>query len=459
MEKPQRNLIVCSDGTWNNPNQTDRNKNTATNVFKIAKGLDLNDNQVLFYDKGVGSGWKGRKIVEGFTGAGISKNIMDAYKFIATEYQKEDKLYLFGFSRGAFTVRSLYGLIYSCGLLKKEYAENDELIWRVFKAYQLQWETNDLRKEYTIFKEKHTISLPDTEIRIGIWDTVKALGIPLFGRSTFPWNKFHLVDYFNTNKNVKVFHAVAADELRRQFPLVEIAEKPKSSVKKEVWFVGSHSNVGGGYSDTGLSDITLEWMIKNMEEENNTGLRMKENFVQNLRPDAYAEFRNSRTGHYKLLPMNIRKFTEKDNKNNSTEMHSTVLERHKLTAMDYNPKSLSLPKEKDKYSVSLMENYSRAYVTLAVLMVGIIVYYISTAEFFLTFLGWLASVLISIKDGLCNYSWSEWHLWYIIPAVIFWFYLIAPVLWYPAKWALIKWNIAQLKKANAYSADEKVVKP
>jgi len=111
-----KNIIICSDGTWQSPES-----GTATHVLRLAEGIAPEDvsghKQVVFYDWGVGS--EGDKFSGGITGKGIDKNIQDCYRFVVHNYEPGDGLYLFGFSRGAYTVRSLAGLIRNCGILRR----------------------------------------------------------------------------------------------------------------------------------------------------------------------------------------------------------------------------------------------------------------------------------------------------------------------------------------------------
>lgn len=114
-----KNIIICSDGTWQSPES-----DTSTHILRIARGIAPEDaagnKQVVFYDWGVGS--DGNPLTGGATGKGIDKNILDCYRFLVHNYDDGDAVYLFGFSRGAYTVRSLAGLIGNCGILRREHA-------------------------------------------------------------------------------------------------------------------------------------------------------------------------------------------------------------------------------------------------------------------------------------------------------------------------------------------------
>ena len=166
----KKRIIICSDGTWNNPEQ----KNV-TNVVRTARAILPVDRrgmpQLVFYDWGVGSEGVGNKVAGGVLGKGIDKNIQDAYRFIVHNYADGDDIYLFGFSRGAYTARSTAGLIRNIGILKKIHAH---LIPRGYKLYRQKSKSDaptaiEFRRKYS------------REVRIafvGVWDTVGVLGIP-----------------------------------------------------------------------------------------------------------------------------------------------------------------------------------------------------------------------------------------------------------------------------------------
>jgi uncharacterized protein (DUF2235 family) len=247
------NLVVCLDGTWNRPDSE-----YPTNVVKLARNL-VNDfsTQTVYYDAGVGSGGKVDQIIGGATGLGIKENLEQAYRFLVENYSEGDRIYLFGFSRGSYTARSLGGLIYKCGLLKQECAGEIE---RALKCY-IDSRHPDTRT-IAAFRDKH--SATKEVYFVGVWDTVGALGIPagFIGKKVSQWrNEFH-----DTKINPLVryaYHAVALDERREAFEPTLWSQSSKadaSQIVEQVWFPGVHSDVGGGYGDSSLSDLSLEWM-------------------------------------------------------------------------------------------------------------------------------------------------------------------------------------------------------
>lgn len=249
---PKR-IIICCDGTWNTPEKKD-----VTNVTKFARAIKQSDSgtpQVVFYDWGIGTDGGADKIKGGAFGAGIDKNIQDAYRFLVHNFAIGDEVYLFGFSRGAYTVRSLVGLIRNCWLLRKF---NAELIPDAYKVYRSISGVDD--KKAKAFRLKYA-----RKIRIkfmGVWDTVGALGIPigLFGKYNEKKYGFH--DTTITSIVDNAYHSLAINEKRKPFKPTLWKTKPKRANTEQVWFVGVHADVGGGYKEAHLSDIALNWMVK-----------------------------------------------------------------------------------------------------------------------------------------------------------------------------------------------------
>lgn len=267
---PRKRLTLFLDGTWNNVG-------TNTNVWRLrclcADTSADGASQLRYYDPGVngvlGGGW----------GKGLSRNVCEAYDWIVDNYEDGDEVFIFGFSRGAYTARSLAGLISICGLLKLGAALGvDQLYDRYRRA----------NTDRTIFKLRGGLSDPSLEEKwllkysreihvkmVGVWDTVGAVGVPFFSiegisSSTF---KFHHTGLRAPIQNG--FHAIAVDEHRPKFaPTLwtirtpfgaQSRIRPIDSVEQR-WFVGAHANVGGGnYSDV-LAQIPLDWMMRKASE-------------------------------------------------------------------------------------------------------------------------------------------------------------------------------------------------
>src|SRR5947209_2557398 len=258
-----KRLVICCDGTWNTPDETNQGVPVATNVTKMALAMADRDSfgveQQMFYTRGVGTGrydhWLG-----GGLGVGLSDKIQEAYMFVVDNFEVGDELFLFGFSRGAYTARSLAGFIRNAGVLKRQYTG------RLKAAYELYRDrsntTHPRSTEAQLFRATYAL---ETRIKfIGVWDTVGALGIPdipVPAAIADRW-KFHdvtlstWVDY--------AFHALALDERRKPFlPTLwdQADDAPSTQVIEQIWFAGVHSDVGGGYRDAELADIALLWLI------------------------------------------------------------------------------------------------------------------------------------------------------------------------------------------------------
>lgn len=259
-----KRIVLCCDGTWNRADQEDAGKPCPTNVIKIAyrlcKRAPDGTEQIIYYDQGVGTGDTEDKLLGGATGAGLEQNIHDAYIFLMANYEPGDELYIFGFSRGAFTARSIGGMIHKCGIIKRECVEQylaAEKMYHDPNVKATDQAAQDFRAAYSV--DGGT----DTPVQmIGVWDTVGALGIPLRGFRAVNKKEFQFLDT-DLNPAVKyAFHALAIDEHRSPFePTLWNATPGANQVVQQVWFPGVHSDIGGGYKESDLSDGSLQWMI------------------------------------------------------------------------------------------------------------------------------------------------------------------------------------------------------
>ncbi len=291
-----KRLVVCCDGTWNTPEDKD-----FTNVVTMARAIRPKDakrvEQVVFYDWGVGTEGGADTLKGGAFGKGINKNIRDAYRFLIHNYHQGDELFLFGFSRGAYTVRSLVGLLRNCGLLKKRCAH---LIPRAFRMYRSPAKPDVA----TARKFRATCSRTVTVKFLGVWDTVGALGIPLglFGRSNEKKYGFH--DTRISRIVEHAYHALAIDEKRKPFKPTIWKTKPDRKNSEQAWFAGVHSDVGGGYPDTGLSYKAFLWMVQKAVA---CGLSVDQAYVKSLKLKHSPEkLHNSYRGVYRALGKHIR---------------------------------------------------------------------------------------------------------------------------------------------------------
>jgi uncharacterized protein (DUF2235 family) len=255
-----RKLVVCCDGTWNTP-ETD----AVTNVVALARAVKprdgRGDHQVVFYDWGIGTGNFLDRIVGGIAGKGLDRNIRDAYRFLVHNYLPGDRVYLFGFSRGAYTVRSLVGFIRNCGLLKKRHSGRIPEAFEIYRSRRPELHPNAAAAKAFAAAYSRRPSLRF----LGVWDTVGALGIPIRSKSRRQRHEFH--DTRLSSAVEHAAHALAIDEQRKPFTATIWNTKRGRKNTSQVWFAGAHSDVGGGYEDDhGLADIALVWMADRAEE-------------------------------------------------------------------------------------------------------------------------------------------------------------------------------------------------
>jgi len=249
-------LVVCCDGTWNTPDQRGR----PTNVTKMARAISPRaadgTAQIVHYDEGVGTGNAVDRFMGGTLGVGLGRNVQRAYRFLALNYEPGDRLALFGFSRGAFTVRSLAGLVNLAGLLRKGDLDRMPAVWAHYRTKPAERRADALDPAWSEGRQPSVALL-------GVWDTVGALGIPSGPLRHFGRRRYEFHDVTLGHKTKAAFQALAIDEHRRNFPPAiwdTHAIAPDQQVE-QVWFAGAHSNVGGGYPDAVLSDQAFLWMV------------------------------------------------------------------------------------------------------------------------------------------------------------------------------------------------------
>lgn len=246
-----RNITLLFDGTWNN-------RRTRTNVTRMRDAIRAGADQPCFYDEGVGTKWYNR-LSGGAFGRGLSENILEGYAWLSRHHARDDAIFVFGFSRGAYTARSLAGLIRKCGLLNTVSDRNLRAAYDVYRNKDVHPDAAPAAD----FRSRHS---RETRIRfIGVWDTVGALGIPIsqipFSRDYYQWHDTELskiVDY--------ACHAVAVDEHRKDFaPTVWTMAKPQNLKVEQRRFAGAHSDIGGGEGGT-LPNLALRW-LQDMADE------------------------------------------------------------------------------------------------------------------------------------------------------------------------------------------------
>ncbi|MDN4482226.1 DUF2235 domain-containing protein [Demequina lignilytica] len=311
-------IVLCCDGTWSRPDQAADGTPTPTNVTKLAAAIaptgDDGARQAVLYHRGVGTD-AGERLLGAAFGVGLSRIVRDAYRDIVAEYTPGDELYLIGFSRGAYTARSVAGLIRNCGILRPEHRDRLDDAYRLYRSRAY----GPHAVESELFRRSY--SHPDVGVRfIGVWDTVGALGLPWSGipgvrRLNRRWS-FHDTRLSGTVQ--AAFHALSIDEQRKPYaPAVwELPDPEDAQIVEQVWFAGDHSKVGGGVLAHGLSDITLRWMADRVVEH---GLTLRpgsfavgddavagDDELVPFAPDPRGEVGDARTGLFRLWPPHVR---------------------------------------------------------------------------------------------------------------------------------------------------------
>lgn len=330
-----KRIVICSDGTWNTPDQKDQGEYCPSNVIKMARAIAPRSrdemSQIVFYDQGVGTGWGLDRLTGGAFGHGLEKNIQDAYRFLMHNYADGDEIFFFGFSRGAYTARSTTGLIRNCGLLKKIHADKFEEAYKLYKRRDVHPDSKEAKQ----FRKKFS-----REIKIkfmGVWDTVGALGIPIRGLRFITKKRytFHDVELSGIVKHG--YHALAIDERRAPFlPTIWENKKKRGQKIEQVWFSGVHTDIGGGYKDSGLSNIAFMWIKEKAEEY---GLAFNERYIKEVIHQNHAGIlHNSMVGLYRLTRGVNRRIDQ--GKGTNEAVHPAVVHRYGTYKPPYKPENL-----------------------------------------------------------------------------------------------------------------------
>lgn len=263
-----RRLVVLCDGTWNSPA-------SRTNVYRLFQAIAPRDSngveQIPFYITGVGTGRLDR-IAGGAFGSGISGKVREAYTAIATAYQPGDELWFFGYSRGAFTVRSAVGFIRKVGLLPDP---TPRLVREAYDVYRYRNDDADARKRgvdgeaVQDFRDRYAcVPVEALDLAfLGVFDTVGALGIPVFGpRSFIARRRWRFHDHELSSHVRRAYHALAIDEMRAPFRATLWSApgrdtRRRQQVVEQRWFPGVHSDIGGG-----RGAAALHWMMSRAQE-------------------------------------------------------------------------------------------------------------------------------------------------------------------------------------------------
>jgi uncharacterized protein (DUF2235 family) len=352
-----KNIIICSDGTGNTAI-----KDRGTNVFKLFEAIDLNGHrtdpaltpQIAFYDDGVGTeDFKPWRIFTGATGFGLSRNVKQLYKELVRIYDQGDRIFLFGFSRGAFTVRTLAGLISTCGIIdSSNFTTSSALksaVESAYKFYRHNYRTALIQKFAGSSRQFNNLPPQNRKVRIafmGVWDTVDAVGLPFYFSNFInaAIYRFKFPDHRLSSIVERACHALAINDERHSFhPLLWDHCSPEDDERiEQVWFAGAHSNVGGGYPKQGVSLVALDWMLAKAGE---LGLRIHRNDREYYSDHAniHDKIYDPRTGlgvFYRWEPRNMSKICTRSRI--YPAIHLSVIERIANGTEDYAPGNIDL---------------------------------------------------------------------------------------------------------------------
>jgi len=305
-----KNIVVCCDGT-DNEIATD-----STNVLRLFRMLERDEGQVAYYDGGVGTlvdpaaisvfrKYLSRRL-DAAIGLRVRENAMAAYRFLARTYQDGDRIYFFGFSRGAYTVRAVAGLIHFLGLVRPELENLAPLAWAVYANEASVYTVSRRFAGGNRFQRCFGV-IPKPKIHfVGVWDTVSSFG--------WFWN-FQTLPHTADNPSIShIRHALAIDERRVCFPAnLFFPRQEQQAHCKQVWFAGVHADVGGGYpeKEATLAKVPLVWMLREAEQ---LELRIDDNQRQYLLdsknkppPDSCGPIHESLAGFWKPLEQHPRR--------------------------------------------------------------------------------------------------------------------------------------------------------
>jgi hypothetical protein len=345
------------------------------------------DEQIAFYDDGVGtSSFKPLAILGGAFGWGLKRNVLDIYKFLCANYEPEDKIFAFGFSRGAFTIRVVIGLALNQGLVTgatdAELYQNAKMAYRAYRSERfhtflhVEWPVRKIRDALLYifgvrYRRDQNRTLESVEF-VGVWDTVAAYGLPVdeMARGVSQYILPLELPNRDFDKRIKrARHALSLDDERTTFhPVLWNEEGVSRTQLQQVWFRGVHSNVGGGYPDDSLAYIPLYWIMK---EAQTLGLGFKTvpNLPTNPDPDMMAnaewhrdkdgrlyDSRNGLGGYYRYGPRKIEdlsqmRFSWREGDrvaNGKPTIHETAILRAQKGAHRYAP--IGIPKQYDVLS-------------------------------------------------------------------------------------------------------------
>ncbi|KAF8576583.1 hypothetical protein K439DRAFT_1640432 [Ramaria rubella] len=348
-----KRIIVCCDGTWQD-GIVQKHRWEYSNILKLSRMINHQDDrqsppihQIVFYQAGIGSE---RNIyseyIEGATGGSLAEKVQEAYGFIAHNYQLGDEIFLFGFSRGAYTARMTAAFIGEIGVLDR--VDMDHFA-DIFIAYQKRGDTSDQEELERCNKTLEPWTSPQAKGRVradadgdtftikcvGVFDTVGSLGMPK--ELSFSHEMKELFGFHDKVLGAHIqhaFHAMGMHETRADFDVAKYEQtekgRKKGQVLRQVWFSGCHSDVGGGYQSHDLADVSLAWMASNIESMLSLNLDYLRSIPRPISPWGAQIPHNPKTGMFELSNAVQRSLPTKTDNKTQEYIHHSVTSQHLL---------------------------------------------------------------------------------------------------------------------------------
>ena len=346
-----KNIVLLSDGTGQRGGA-----GYETNVWRLFQTLKEDDKrQLVCYDDGVGSQrFNISKVLGGATGMGLATNVRELYTFLARHWSPGDRVYMFGFSRGAFTVRLLADMVARCGLLDLGKVESEQGLYRLAKAAYCACQSSYYKPAIARrFKDRFSRNLDVPIHFLGVWDTVGAIGIPF---TEVRYAVHNLMDYGfrgdTLNPSVaRACQALSIDDCRKTFhPLLwdERLGRDRERIR-QVWFAGVHSNVGGGYPKRQMALVALAWMIEQVRAWDAERVAAPGDRLS-FHPSEIERIERERNVHghlydsrqiFRYQPRDLQRM-RRDYTNEGVKLHRSVFARIKQVTDLYSPHNLSV---------------------------------------------------------------------------------------------------------------------
>ncbi|KAF8960979.1 hypothetical protein BDZ97DRAFT_2034223 [Flammula alnicola] len=351
--KAFKRIIVFCDGTWQDGVAEQRSQ--YTNVLRLARSINHEDTrfdppvmQVVFYQSGIGSDKNlYSEYVEGTTGNSLADKVEEAYAFIAHNFNPGDEIFLFGFSRGAYTARMVAAFIGEIGVLDRKDMDSFAGIFIDFQKLGpcanpkvkirleeklARWRSPDSpgRQRAALENEKFTVKC------LGVWETVGSLGLP--EEIPVPRKTYHLFGFQDSQLGDHIeaaYQALALNEMRVDFNCNKFNQTPAGKAKhqtlKQCWFAGCHADIGGGYKNHDLADLTLVWMAAHIENVLSLDFEYLQKLLKPVAAWGEQQPNDSKTGVF-LLASTVQRTlpTTPNNPNTHESIHPSVLQQAKL---------------------------------------------------------------------------------------------------------------------------------